>query len=727
MIDIEGLPAPDDAPEVGKCVRIERPEPGLVVLVLDPPHRKAVVLDMPLMRDLDLALEELERDGGVRGIVITGKEPLHFAFGADLDALESVTDPRLVERVVDVGHQAFGRLSRMRALTVAAIGGPVPGGACELALACDRIVLANSPKSKIGLPETQLGIIPAWGGAHRLPRRVGIVAGLEAILKGRLFDARRAKKMGLVDRLTEPEFLARIAADVALGRDRSKRASRGWKKWLVDKNPLAAAIVTRQARKTVMAQTRGKYPAVLEMVEIVPRAPRVSMKDAARIEAAIASRVATGPVAKSLIGIFRASEAAKKLGRTPDGKRPRPIEHGAVIGAGVMGGAIASVMAERGVATRLGDLDAATLSRSLAEHQKEIEKKRKRRRLEPHLADAALDRLDGTTAPIAEGGYARAQIVIEAVAERLDVKRAVFGELAKVVAHDALLATNTSSLSVAEIAEGLPHPERVVGLHFFNPVRKMPLVEVVRGPATSDEAVASAAALALALGKTPVIVKDVAGFLVNRVLGPYLDEALRLFDAGVEPEKLDRALLEFGMPMGPLRLLDEVGFDIAKHAAASLFEAYGERMTPCNVLDSFVDTGRLGRKTGKGFYVHDGKSKEPALADDLGARRSSTRLAGMTEAEIAERCVLAMGNEALRCLDEGVVAGKAELDLASVFGTGFAPFRGGLARYLDSIGEQELVRRLKAIGAAPDVKERKGKGRFEVREKRSEVGSGAGS
>ncbi|RMH03378.1 MAG: hypothetical protein D6702_06095 [Planctomycetota bacterium] len=706
MIDLDGFPLPENCPEPGACVRIERPEDGLAVLVLDPPHRSLAVLDGPLLRDLDAALDEIEGDSSLRGVVIAGREPLQFAAGADIDAIGAITDPAVLDRVVRMVHGLFGRIAALRPRTVAAVGGPVPGGAFELSLACDLIVAADHPKTRIGLPETQLGIVPGWGGCHRLPRRVGVPAAMQAILAGKLMPAKPAWKKRFVDRLAKPEYLRRVAADLALGREKPRRRGRGWKTWAVDRNPLATALVARQARKMVLARTRGHYPAPLRAIDLVAAACRTPLAAAAAREAAATAELAAGPVCKSLVSIFKGSEAAKKLGRGRDGFEPRRFEHGAVIGAGVMGGAIASLLAEKGIWTRLGDLDPEACDAALRRHRAEIAKKKKRRRLERHEAMLAVDRLDTTTD--LGRGFHRAQIVVEAVAERLDVKRKVFAGLAAQVADDCLLATNTSSLSVSAIAEGVPHPERVVGMHFFNPVRKMPLVEVIRGEQTSEEAVTEIAALAVRLGKTPVVVADVAGFLVNRLLGPYLDEAIRLFEEGADPARIDRLMLDFGMPMGPFLLLDEVGLDIASHASQSLHEAYGERMTPATGVAEMMGPDRLGKKTGFGFYRHPKERKaKPVLADDLSRYQTGRAAAALSDAQLVDRMVLAMVNEAARCLEEKVVATAELLDLATVFGTGFAPFRGGVLRYADGEGLAAIRDRLRRI-AEEQVADRPG-------------------
>ena len=711
MIDLTGIPMPPDAPPPRACVRLERPEPGLARIVLDAPHRSLTVFDVPTMRDFDLALTDVENDAHLRALVITGRDARTFAGGADIDAIAAATDAAFVRHFIEVGQRLWDRvagLSRERGgfLTVCAAGGPIPGGACELALACDRIVLSSAKETRIGLPETQLGILPAWGGATRLPRRIGVPAALDAILTGRLFSAKDAYRRSIVDRVVAPEDLVRIADGIALKRIACPRRGRGVVgAWLVDRNPLAIAIVAHQARKQVMSRTHGRYPAPLAALDITARAPLTSFESSFRAEAVAASELAVGPVAKNLIQIFQLSEDAKRLRKASDGSVVRHLERAGVIGAGVMGRAIASLCAERGLATRLSDTAPAALDVALLEHQADITERAKKRRIERNEADAAIDRLFVSRTL---EGFARAQIVVEAVAERLDVKRAVFAEIARQCAPDTILATNTSSLSVASIAAELPHPERVVGLHFFNPVKKMPLVEIVRGPATSARTVAEVAALALRLGKTPVVTADCAGFLVNRLLGPYLDESLRLIAAGIDPARLDKALVDFGMPMGPLRLLDEVGFDVASHAAASLHAAYGARMTPCDVLAGLVEDGRLGKKSGKGFYTHEGKRAEldPALQGLL--HRSAAHARTMTDEEVAERAILAMFAEAARALEENVVAGPRELDLATVFGMGFPPFRGGLLRWADTEGLANLVAKLERTAHEPDVSARPG-------------------
>ena len=712
------LRLPDDAPAPGSCVRVEHRDDGLAVLVLDPPHRKRAVLDMALMRDLDLALAEIEGDRQLRALVVTGRSPLNFAVGADVKAMERVEDLEEALALVRFGQRTLDRLALLsrssggRLFTVAAVGGPVPGGAFELSLACDRIVLADDPKTRIGLPEVKLGIFPGWGGTQRLPRRIGIPKALGAILTGRLYAPRPALKLGLVDRLAHPEYLVRVASEIALGKKSCPRKSRGIWKYLIDLNPPVRDFIRRQAEKGVIKQTGGHYPAPLKALKLTVDAPGVPLPAGLAEEAREVAPLIIGPIAKSLVGIFGMTEDAKKLSLLPSGDKAPRMQRVGVIGGGVMGGAIASSFAEKGFDSRLRDLDQGALDTAINDHRAHIEKQKRRRRMQKHEAVAAIDRLEASTSP---DGFARCELVIEAVAERLEIKRAVLGELADKLAKDAILATNTSSLSVTSIAEGLPHPERVVGMHFFNPVRRMPLVEIVRGELTSDEVVARTARLALDLGKTPVVVKDVAGFLVNRLLGPYLDEALRLWEGGADPDSVDQALLAFGMPMGPFELLDEVGLDIAGHAADSLHEAYGERMTKSGSLAALIEAGELGKKTGRGIFLYE-KSKRgrlkrsgrnPRLARPQGGGGTASG-SGLFPQDLVDRCVLAMVNEAARCLAENVVESPRELDLATVFGMGFAPFRGGLWRYTEARGLDEVRQRLEELSQAPGVIDRPG-------------------
>jgi 3-hydroxyacyl-CoA dehydrogenase/enoyl-CoA hydratase/carnithine racemase len=688
----------------------------LAVLSLVAPHRSMPVIDLAMLEDLERAVAELERRADWQGLLVRGRDERTFAAGADLDALGALEDEAEGRRLVERGQALHSRLEDLRARPrrgrmVAAVGGACAGGAYELCLALELVVAADAPGTRIGLPEVKLGILPAWGGATRLPRRIGVSRALDIILKGRLHAAKDALRAGLVDRLCAPEDLLRIAADVARGARPLERGPRGVAGILVDRNPLACAVVAGAARRAVLRSTGGHYQAPLDIARIVPWAACSSRAASLRAEASAAARLAASPTTRNLLRLFRGQERAKKLGASTGGAQVALPRRVGVVGAGVMGAGIASLAARRGFAVRLVDARRGALDAALSAHRADLDRRLRARRIEGHDARAALDRLDATLEPAT---LRHCDAVVEAIVEQLAPKRELLATLEQHVAADCLLATNTSSLSVGGLQAGLAHPGRVVGLHFFNPVERMPLVEVVRGARTDESSIARAAALALRLEKTPVVVADVPGFLVNRVLGPYLDEALALAAAGVSARRIDAALRAFGMPMGPLELLDEVGFDVAAHAARTLVSAYGTRMGPGDRLDAAVAAGALGRKSGRGFYAHgSGKARLRAEADSLVPASEARATASDPEA-IANRLVLATLAEAFRCLEERVVGSEDELDLAFVLGTGFAPFRGGPLRHARAVGLARVVDELRRAQDASDVRARPGgRERFE--------------
>ncbi|MEY2746876.1 MAG: hypothetical protein RL112_1918 [Planctomycetota bacterium] len=682
----------------------------LATLTLAAPHRSLPVIDLAMLEDLERAVAELERRADWQGLLVRGRDERTFAAGADLDAIEAIADEDEARRLVERGQALHSRFEDLRAREkrgrmVAAVGGACAGGAYELCLALDLVVAADAPGTRIGLPEVKLGILPAWGGATRLPRRVGAKKALDIILKGRLHAAKEALRAGMVDRLCAPEDLLRIAAEVARGERGLARRGRGLGALLVDKNPFACAMVAGAARRAVLRSTGGHYQAPLDIARIVPFAALASRADSLRAESEAARRLAASPTTRNLLRVFRGVERAKKLGSAADGARPAPVRELGVVGAGVMGAGIAGAAARRGVAVRLADTRQAALDSATTAHRLELDKRLRARRVEGHEARAALDRLDAT---LDLATLRHADAVVEAIVEQLAPKRELLARLEQHVSADCLLATNTSSLSVGELQGALARPERVVGLHFFNPVERMPLVEVVRGERTSDASVARAAALALSMEKTPVVVADVPGFLVNRVLGPYLDEALALLSSGVPAALLDAALRRFGMPMGPLELLDEVGFDVAAHAARTLASAYGARMGPGDRLDAAIAAGALGRKSGRGFYAHGaGRARLRADASALVAALGARSPLADPDA-VAARLVLATLAEAFRCLEARVVESEDDLDLAYVLGTGFAPFRGGPLRHARAMGLARVVDELRRTQDEPDVRARPG-------------------
>lgn len=686
--------------------RVERHDGGIAHLVMDDPARKVNVLDEAALESLAGALAELEGAAGLAGVVMRSGKPGSFIAGADVQAIASHTERDRVLDVVRKAHATFQRLAALPVPTVAAIGGACLGGGTELALACDSRIASDEPSTQIGLPEVLLGIVPGFGGTTRLPRLVGLSSALDLILSGRTLDARRAEKLGLVIRAVPDAWLVEHAERRV--RELAKRPARDRRDqyrprtlaaWLLDGNPFGRALAFSRARAMTQARAGGHYPAPLAAIRVLENGLGQPIDVGLRLEANEVSDLVIGPVCKNLVRIFLLSEAAKKAAVIPgDPVEPRPVSRMALVGAGVMGGGIAELASRSGIEVRLRDVSPASVTRALQTARTLADDRLRRRGPaagRERERDGQLARIQPT---LDLSGLGRADFVVEAVVEDLDIKRRVFAELEVRVNPAAVMATNTSSLSVSTLAEGLERPERFCGLHFFNPVHRMPLVEVVRGRRTSNVALVTAVALARRLGKTPVVVNDAPGFVVNRILMPYLREAMHLLEEGFPLADIDASMRRFGMPMGPFEVVDEVGLDVAERVAGILSRAFPDRMQPAPALATLVAAGRLGKKSGAGFYRHQGgrRRPDPELGRLVGIVR---RRSGHTLESISERLVIAMVNEAARCLEDGVVASADELDLAMVFGVGFPPFRGGPLRHADAWGLDRIVARLTALQA----------------------------
>lgn len=650
---------------------------NVATLTFDRTGSAANVFDRPTLEELDGHLAALESHAGLRGVILNSAKDKIFIVGADLHSFVSSPDPDALAGIIDLGHRVFTRLSRLPVPTVAAIHGACLGGGCELVLACDWRVATDGKPTKIGLPETQLGILPAWGGSVRLPRLIGLPAALGLILAGKQLVAAQARKLGLINDVAHPEYLADTARALLA---RGKRPPPPFRPLHL---PLVRDLVATKARHDVMAKTHGHYPAPLKALEVCTAALGQSIDAALGLEKAAFLELIRTPECASLLNIFFQQDRAKKLS-VPAGTA-RPVRKVAVVGAGVMGAGIAQWTSARGLPVVLRDVAPDALAKGLRTIESVYREAAKRRIFTPAEATAGMDRITPAHAPVPLGDV---DLVVEAAVEKLDAKRAIFADLESRVRADTVLSTNTSALSIDAIAQKLAHPGRVIGLHFFNPVHRMQLVEIVRGPRTDDDTVATTLAFAHRLGKLPVIVKDSPGFLVNRVLLPGLVEAVRLVAAGHSIAAIDKALLDFGLPMGPLRLADEVGLDVALHVANDLAARLPHLPAPDPLLTKMVADGHLGKKSGHGFYDHT--AHQPI---NLG-------LPPPTPVDYVDRIVLVQVNEAARCLAEQVAASADDLDFAMILGTGWAPFRGGPLRHADSLGVPEIVRRLEALAAS---------------------------
>ena len=664
--------------------RIERLG-DLAILWFDLPGEKVNKFSSWVMQEFSGIVDEMASSPTIKKIIVASSKPSIFIAGADVSEFDKATNVEEAKTYTRFGQQTLHRFSKLPQVKVAAINGACVGGGCELALSCDWRVMSSSPKASIGLPEVKLGIFPAWGGATKLPRLIGLPAALDIILNGKTVDGKRAKKMGLVDDVVEPGILLEVARKFA---DKGARNAAPRTKFYIEGNPFARNLIFGKARKAVLSQTHGHYPAPLKALDVIEYGMSNGIEKGLQKEVDEAAPLILGDVAQNLVRLFFLMEDAKK---DPLASQAREVEHSGVLGAGVMGGGIAQIIADKTDASvRMKDINWKAIGGGMKAAARVWKKKVDRRRMNRGEMQRKLARITGSTD---WSGFARTDLVIEAVVEKLEVKQAVLAEFEAQAKLNAIFATNTSTIPITDIAAKALRPENVVGMHFFNPVDRMPLVEVIRGAKTSDSAAATVASFARKLGKTVVYCNDGPGFVVNRILAPYMNEAGFLLEEGNSIESLDKAMTDFGMPMGPMALLDEVGIDVAAKAGGVLHAAFGARMTPSRGIETLLADQRLGKKNGRGLYTYDnGKRKDPDASAYKLLGIGSPRAADPKQT--VERMVLSMINEAALVLDEKIVASAAELDLAMIMGTGFPPFRGGLLRYADSLGVQYIVARL---------------------------------
>ena len=708
-----GMPGPGGAPAAGLpgTPVPSGGEPGAIAhLVMDDPARRVNVLDERALGDLEDALGLLEGLPDLVGLVVRSGKPGSFMAG-DVDALATITDRAQVLALVRRSQAACARLAALPFPTVAAIDGICLGSGTELALACNSRIAAQEPHTQIGLPEVLLGIIPGCGGTTRLPRLVGLSTALDLILTGRTLDAWSAERAGLVERAVPGVWLIehahrRLAELASPGRDQARATAgaqhrrvdrwrpRGLRSWFMDGTPFGRGLTFAHAQATTKARTGGHYPAPDAVLSILHHGFAQPVEASLRLEAEWASDLLVGPVSKNLVRAFRLAERARQE-PLPGMAAAVRVDRLQIVGAAGMGAGIAELASRHAIEVRLRDTDPAALARALRAVRARVAERGGRTRTARHETEGQLARIFPS---LDLAGLKRADLAIEAVVEDLDVKRRVFGELEVCMRPDAVIATSTSSFSVDELAAGLQHPRRFVGMHFFDPVHRRLLVEVVRGAKTSAAALDTAVTLARRLGRTPVVVNDGPGLVVNRVLMPCLREALHLVEDGYRLADVDAAMRAFGMPGGPFEVMDELGLDVTANLAAVLARAFPERVAPAPQLEALLKEGLLGRKSGAGFYRygHGRRTLEPLAVRLL---RPARERRPATLQALAERMTLAMVNEAAHCLADGVVEEAGTLDLALLHGAGFPLFRGGPLRHADALGLARVEARLTALRA----------------------------
>lgn len=673
-------------------------EDGLAWLVLDDPKKKVNTLSSRLFEWFGEQISTLERARPEALILVSGKAD-SFVAGADIEELQALQDTSQVLDLLRRGHALLTRLTELPFPTVAAIHGACLGGGLELALGCRFRIATEHPKTKLGVPEVQLGLIPGLGGTQRLPRLIGVPAALDLILTGRQVDARQAWRLGLVDDTCHPADLQTAAMRWARGQ--AERKSSGGMARLnrkatdfIARTPLTDRIVFDKARAGLMAKTGGHYPAPLVAVEVVRDGIKLPLARALDVEAGAFSQLVTSDVAKSLMSIFfRKNEVearASKLAR-----KARPIGQVGVLGAGFMGAGIAQVVADKGTQVVMKDRDLAALGRGLAFCNERFRERVKRRRLSEAELKTALGRIHAT---VDYAAFRRVALVVEAVFEDVEIKHAVIREIESAAPEGLIFASNTSAIPIARLAEASRRPENVVGMHFFSPVHKMPLLEVIRHPGTSEEALATVVELGRRMGKTIIVVGDGPGFFTSRVLSPFLNEAAWLLTDGASIDQIDHAMTRWGWPVGPFALLDEVGLDVARHAGEVMHGSLGDRLSPPQVFNRMIEDRRLGRKSKRGFYLYeeDGKKKGSKQVDPAVYPLLDWQPGQVTDEEIVERCWLQMLNETARCMEEEIIRNPADVDIGVIFGFGFPPFRGGLLMEADRLGLPWVVSRLEA-------------------------------
>ena len=675
-------------------IRSEIDDDHICLLTFDRPDSGANIFDAATLNELNEHVDLIEHDASLRGLIIASAKKSIFIAGADLKTLLKQAQSGEMRDFIAHGQRILNRIAVLKIPTVAAIHGACAGGGYEITLACDHRIATDDPATRIGLPETTLGLIPAWGGCTRLPRLIGPERAAEVILKGKLYSAQEALKLGLVDEVASRDQLLQAARKKL--RD-GKRAARS---------------VPRIEREIPTPRETGN-PAPVRALEVIKRGLAGSIDQALALELDAIVDLGKSESTQNLIRNFFLNDKYRKGTAKVSAQK---VVHAAVIGAGVMGSGIAQWLSSHGVTVILRDIAREQIDRGLATIEKTYADAVKRGLMSEQKAKEGRARIVASTAPME---LRDVQFVIEAASEKIEIKKEIFCELAMQAGPKTIIATNTSALPIGELADSTVLPEHVIGLHFFNPVSRMKLVEVVIGKQTSDETCERTLAFARQVGKLPVIVRDSPGFLVNRVLFPYLLDAAELFESGLDADKIDNALVQWGMPMGPLRLIDEIGVDITIDIGNTLEKAYGRRDHVPGVLLWLRDGQMLGRKSGAGFYKYEGKIQstsesltqwrrglhgDPEGAEGPVIPPDRHRDPGLrpNESELAHRLVFLMVNEAARCLEEKVVASPEDADYGMILGTGFAPFRGGPLRFAEHFGIEKVAQEMERLAQTDD-------------------------
>lgn len=677
--------------------RIER-DGDVALLVLDVPGAPVNTLNRDARTEIEAHLAALAADVSVKAVVLISGKPENFIAGADIEEFTRLTTAAEAAALSRTGQELIQRFEDFPKPVVAAIHGACLGGGCELAMACTWRIATDHPKTVIGLPETMLGILPGAGGTVRMPRLIGMRAALDIILAGKSERAAKALKLGLIDELVHPAILRQTAVAAArrLVERQPVRAAlpKGLVAAIFDRTTLGRNFVARMARKAVLKKTLGNYPAQPRAIEVILTGLNEGPAAGYQAEHVAFGDLAVTDVSRKLVGLFFADTALKKDDPS-NGATATPVRRLGVLGAGFMGAGIAgTAVTQAEVEARMKDADLKAVGRGIKAATGIVDGRLARRRISRSEAERLRALISGSDR---YAGFKSCELVIEAVFEDLEVKRKVLKEVEEATGPHTIFATNTSTIPISLIGAQASRPTQVIGMHFFSPVDKMPLLEIIPTDRTSQETIATVVAFGRRMGKKVVVVKDHPGFWVNRILTPYLNEAGRLLSEGTPVDQLDRVLLKTGFPVGPAALLDEVGLVVAQKAGKVMHEAFGARLEPAPLLGTLLADQRQGRKNGRGFYhYHDGHKSgvDDSVYDLLGVHPKPR-----DPREIEQRCLYAMLNEAAMAFAEGVVRSPRDGDMASIFGIGFPPFRGGPLRMIDDLGAANVVKTLTELAA----------------------------
>ncbi len=687
-----------------KVLSLEVRSDGVAVITYDVPGAPVNTLKASFSEEFAEVLERLESDTSIKAAVIVSGKPDTFVAGADIDMLREVKTASDAERLSRLAQEGFRRLEGLKKPVVAAIHGAALGGGFELALACHGRVLSDDNKTTLAFPEVQLGLLPGSNGLQRLARIVGLQAVLDFGLTGKSIRASKARKLGVADDVVPRPILLQVAAEKALAlasgdKGKKKKAHvdvQALTALALEKNPLGRKVLFKQARSMALKKSGGHYPAIERIIDVIETYADKGMEASSELENRYFGELCVSETARQLIGIFEATTALKKdTGVDDESVKPRTTRKIAVLGGGLMGGGIAFVSIQNArIPVRMKERDLEGLSRGFKHVHELLSERVKKRQMTRIERTKKLGMLTGTTD---FSGFGDTDVVIEAVFEDLALKHRLVLDVEKSCSPETIFASNTSSIPISKIASVAKRPDLVVGMHYFSPVQKMPLLEVIRTEKTAPWVVATAVAIGKKQGKTVIVVNDGTGFYTSRILGPLMNEAAYILAEGIPVEDIDGAMRKWGWPVGPITLLDEVGIDVAAHIGPIMVEAFGERMTPPPMFAKLVADDRKGRKNERGFYVYGGKRKkegskqvDPSVYKVLGIEPKNK----MAPEEIQMRCSLQFVNEAVRCLGDGILRSARDGDIGAIFGLGFPPFRGGPFRWIDSVGAPEILRRI---------------------------------